>query len=231
MAKLFSRRKKRMKKRLFASVGLSLLALNVFGSAAYATENTEKLQSEFIQEGIQADVNIQFKGGPLRLVEASDFSFGTVRLSKGYVNMPALGQKHYAQVSDARGTKQGWTLGASLSPIVGENGKELRGAELRLLGAEAIPDSYIKIKEEDKAIAIKNTFSFKGASTKLSAGGSFQTLMMAKKGQGQGDYSLVYRSNSFIDRNDSVRLFVPAGVAEAQNYKGHVNWVLTNAPY
>lgn len=230
-----------MKKRLFASVGLSLLALNVFGSAAHATENTKQplILSEFVKEGIQSDVDVQFKGGPLRLVEASNISFGSVDLGERNRHHDALGTKHYVRVSDTRGTKQGWSLGVSLSSFVGENGHKLRGAQLRLFNADVDSviynphePSYSSLKEE-KPTAPDNNSAYKDKATILSPGGPFQTVMIAKKGQGDGDYDLVYKdggTGAAKGRNDNVSLFVPIGAAEAQSYKAHLNWVLTNAP-
>ncbi|MGL9998405.1 WxL domain-containing protein [Enterococcus sp. DIV1444a] len=219
-----------MKKRLFASVGLSLLALNVFGSAAYATENTEKPQSEFIQEGLQSDVDIHFIGGNLKLEKVPEISFGELNIASGPLYSSINNGSQEARVMDTRGTKEGWNLGVSLSPLMGENGEELRGAKLFLQNGRVsgdVPDG-----EKPTLITTPNMMGYSNT-IELSPNGEFQDILLAKKGQGAGYTRLNYGlegSRKKGERNGNIFMYVPRSSAQLQSYKGQMNWVLTNAP-
>lgn len=228
MAKLFSRREKRMKKRLFASVGLSLLALNVFGSAAHATENTERLQSEFIKDQVNSDVGISFESGPLKIGYASNILFPKQPIPNQNVLVSAFAGNHYVEVLDQRGTRQGWSLGAALSPIVGENGNELRGASL-IFENLGIASNYTYDKENPAVVPNKRI--------NLPQGGDFQTVMVARKGSGDATTRLMLsdQSKDFKSRTGNVLtkdigLLIKGATAEPQSYKAQLTWMLTNAP-
>ena len=68
--------------------------------------------------------------GALSIPYASNITFGQQEIRQGDTDYFAMNQKPHVQVNDTRGGAKGWTLGVTISPFLGENGKELTGAKM-----------------------------------------------------------------------------------------------------
>lgn len=153
--------------------------------------------------------------GALSIPYASNITFGQQEIKQGDTDYFALNKKPHVQVNDTRGGEKGWTLGVTISPFVGENGKELTGAKMSLANGK---------------IATKNNQStapeLAGSAFELNE--EYQDVVRAKEGQGAGAFAAVFEGKD--GQNENVKLHVPRAGVEAQSYTADLTWVLTDAP-
>lgn len=167
-------------------------------------------------------------GGALSIDYGSKFKFGTQKIStadKTYYAAPdemSDGSKKptYVQVTDRRGTLEGWKLGISQP----EQFKTAAGDEL--VGAQ------LKFGEAEVASVVNEQYKPSEVSTELilTPGQSNTVAVNAKAGTGVGTW--VYRFGSDEATNaDAVQLSVPGeSVKLAQQYSTKLVWSLENTP-
>lgn len=218
-----------MKKAIVTTAALGFLALSATSTAVFAadlTENTNKTDVTFtagsgedvdpiVPDDTHDDDPSTGGTGALSIPYASNITFGQQEIRQGDTDYFAMNQKPHVQVNDTRGGAKGWTLGVTISPFVGENGKELTGAKMSLANGKVVTKD-----NESVAPEMANDF--------FELSDEYQDVMLAKKGQGAGGFAAVFEGKD--GQNENVKLHVPRAGLEAQSYTADLTWVLTDAP-
>lgn len=218
-----------MKKTIVTTAALGLLALSATSTTVFATdftENTNKTDVTFtagsgedvdpiVPDDTHDDDPSTGGTGALSIPYASNITFGQQEIRQGDTDYFAMNQKPHVQVNDTRGGAKGWTLGVTISPFVGENGKELTGAKMSLANGKVVTKD-----NESVAPEMANDF--------FELSDEYQDVMLAKKGQGAGGFAAVFEGKD--GQNENVKLHVPRAGLEAQSYTADLTWVLTDAP-
>ncbi|MDG0873779.1 WxL domain-containing protein [Paenibacillus thiaminolyticus] len=154
--------------------------------------------------------------GALTLDYVTNFQFGTQTIGSGTISYHAQNKSPFVQVSDKRGTGEGWTLKATASEFQSEDGKLLAGAVLSLRNGQVKSQSG---NVSSPPAAHDVVFDNKDA----------QLVMVAKEGGGRGTWISVFPGTE--DGNSNVQLQVLAGSADAlADYSAVITWELSNAP-
>jgi hypothetical protein len=153
--------------------------------------------------------------GSLTLDYVSNIQFGTQKIMSGNTTYNANNKDPYVQVSDKRGTGEGWVLTAKASELKNSTGESLQGAELTFKNGQVKSQSS-NVSEPPTAYDV----TFDNSDSKK--------FMEAPLETGRGTWLDVF-SGSDGD-NSNVQLKVLAGSAEAESYSGTVTWELTDAP-
>lgn len=218
-----------MKKTIVTTAALGLLALSATSTTVFAadlTENTNKTDVTFtagsgedvdpiVPDDTHDDDPSTGGTGALSIPYASNITFGQQEIRQGDTDYFAMNQKPHVQVNDTRGGAKGWTLGVTISPFVGENGKELTGAKMSLANGKVVT-------KDNESVAPKMANDF------FELSDEYQDVMLAKKGQGAGGFAAVFEGKD--GQNENVKLHVPRAGLEAQSYTADLTWVLTDAP-
>lgn len=202
--------------------------------------------------GIKPDTGEGSTGtkGPLRVDFALNFKFGTVTISgnaadyhplylkanvldeNGKVTDPLQSKyvPHYVQVTDNRGTNEGWQLTVSATPFKGT--KVDTKADLKatlMLGTSEFSSPVKPVDGKD--------FKPEKLNTNIKLTSEPQTLIEAKENQGMGSWATVFSNNkiadiSNLDTNPNITLSVPADSKKDPNeeYKSTITWTLSSTP-
>jgi len=146
--------------------------------------------------------------GALRIDWVTPFEFGSHELSSGtQIYTLERNENPFVQVSDFRGTGQGWVLQVKASEFINDENKVLKGAELSLPAGTVSPyGENQSIKPESKAVVLSNELA---------------EIMVATQDGGMGTWA-----NEFD--KESVTLTVPSG-NYAGDYQAEITWTLTDA--
>lgn len=218
-----------MKKTIVTTAALGLLALSATSTTVFATdftENTNKTDVTFtagsgedvdpiVPDDTHDDDPSTGGTGALSIPYASNITFGQQEIRQGDTDYFAMNQKPHVQVNDTQGGAKGWTLGVTISPFVGENGKELTGAKMSLANGKVVT-------KDNESVAPKMANDF------FELSDEYQDVMLAKEGQGAGGFAAVFEGQD--GQNENVKLHVPRAGLEAQSYTADLTWVLTDAP-
>lgn len=218
-----------MKKTIVTTAALGLLALSATSTTVFAadlTENTNKTDVTFtagsgedvdpiVPDDTHDDDPSTGGTGALSIPYASNITFGQQEIRQGDTDYFAMNQKPHVQVNDTRGGAKGWTLGVTISPFVGENGKELTGAKMSLANGKVVT-------KDNESVEPKMANDF------FELSDEYQDVMLAKEGQGAGGFAAVFEGQD--GQNENVKLHVPRAGLEAQSYTADLTWVLTDAP-
>lgn len=181
---------------------------------------------------------VEGSSGPLTLDYASSLNFGENVISTKdeiyfasaqVLKDPAGVEKTgplFAQITDNRGTLEGWTLSAKQNtPFVSAiKGQTLEGTEIVFQNASAMSPGQSAAPTAMAAV----TFSTVGES---------HNVMTANVGQGAGKWSYLYGSAASVAEVDGrqvmkdVQLKVPGkSVKLSDAYRTTITWTLTNVP-
>lgn len=213
-----------MKKMIFVSLGtVMLLAQSNFMVVAHADEADSKATLELkpttgptepVKPIEPAEPGGEETGnaGPLSIDYVTNFNFGEHELETSQIvyNLEDKPTNANVQVTDNRGTGDGWTLQVSLSEFTTAEKVTLKGAEL------ALP-----VREVKSVIGnISNAPDFE--KDMVLTPGSLQTLMSAKEEAGMGTWAAMYDS-------ENIALSVPSGNHSGQ-YEAKLTWTLADVP-
>ncbi|AYG00366.1 WxL domain-containing protein [Lactococcus allomyrinae] len=184
-------------------------------------------------------------GGALSIDFASSLSFGTQKISSNDATYYAHAQwiskdkdgndvditrPNYVQVTDTRGTWDGWTLTVAESDqFQNSDGDQLTGAELSFSkgyteGTTAATPGYVNT----------DSFTVGTAATKILGAGTNQGMGTWVYGLGgNADYQEnggPHLDNDAVSTASPITLKVIAGTNKATAYTTQLNWSLTNAP-
>lgn len=169
--------------------------------------------------------------GPLSIDFASNFNFGRQVISSQDKTYYAAAQKvtlsdgvttverpNYIQVTDNRGTEEGWTLNVKQNEVFTST----------VDSTHSLPGAIITIKNinvnTSSASAIPSTVA-----SSIILNTSQKTVMAAAVGEGAGTYVAKYGNLSAA--NTSVELFIPGSITKyAETYKTTLIWTLTDTP-
>ena len=153
--------------------------------------------------------------GALTLDHVSNIQFGTQKIMSGNTTYNAKNKDPFVQVSDKRGTGEGWSLTAKASEFKSDSGEVLRGAILSFKNGQVKSQtSNVSTPPTANDVVFDNTDS--------------KVLMLAEVDAGRGTWLDVFSGTE--GDNSNVQLNVLAGSADAQNYTATMTWELSDAP-
>lgn len=153
--------------------------------------------------------------GALTLDHVSNIQFGTQKIMSGNTTYNAKNKDPFVQVSDKRGTGEGWSLTAKASEFKSDSGEVLTGAILSFKNGQVKSHtSNVSTPPTANDVVFDNTDS--------------KVLMLAEVDAGRGTWLDVFSGTE--GDNSNVQLNVLAGSADAQNYTATMTWELSDAP-
>lgn len=156
--------------------------------------------------------------GPLTLDYVSSFDFGSQAIESTAETYNSTTLRPFIQVSDRRGTGDGWQVRAQMSSFTNDGELSLQGASLILSDGSAISPGT------GGAPTVIETIN-------LISGGEAATVVTADIDQGLGSW--LTRWFPTVDEsglNDNVTLEVPAGTATLGEHVADITWTLYDAP-
>ena len=225
------------KKRTFLSsilaISLAVVLLVLPVSAAAARDEAESEATftltagdDSVEPAEPGDGVITEHSGPLSLDYVPNFRFGEKTLSSETEIYPDESLRPNVQVSDRRGTGEGWTLSLKATPFQNtEKTRTLKGAVLRIKGIEIFNPNESQ-SEAPGVVSIGTGLEFgEGIGDGVS-----HTLMTAAIDKGQGTWlGKFYTVDSEDAITNLVELEVPAG-NYAGSYKSVLTWTLEATP-
>lgn len=158
--------------------------------------------------------------GNLTLNYISPLAFGSRTLSSKTEVYHAKTMKPFVQVTDLRGTGQGWQLRAVALPFEASTGAVLTGAEIALKNGQALSANMDAPAPTPEPNVVLPT-----------DGESEQLVFSATEHTGLGTWiDRWYPSNGTVTENDNVTLTVPGSVTKALAYTATIRWTLVDAP-
>lgn len=153
--------------------------------------------------------------GPLTLDYVSNIQFGTQKIMSGNTTYNAKNKDPFVQVSDKRGTGDGWSLAVKADEFKSDTGEVLTGAVLSFKNGQVkSQSSNVSSPPTANDVVFDNTDS--------------KVIMLAEEDAGRGTWVTVFSGTE--GNNSNVQLNVLAGSANAQNYTATMTWELSNAP-
>lgn len=170
--------------------------------------------------------------GPLSIDYASSLNFGKQTISSVDKTYYAKTQKVinkdgdeeyvslYTQVTDNRGTLNGWSLSVKQNGQFKSGNNELKGAKIEFMNGQITTASESKIPS-----LIKEKFDLTA-----DASGAATTVVSAKNGEGAGTF--IYRLGNEKTKEESVQLVVPGKSIKLKDvqYKTSLTWTLNDVP-
>lgn len=155
--------------------------------------------------------------GPLSIDYISNFNFGTHDIPEFKTTYEATNTHPYIQITDSRGTGQGYTLKANPHEFKTKEGDVLEGAYMTMASGEVASSGVGKEPLTNNV--------------RLVPGQSY-TVMWAQQDSGMGTWvnKLFGNKGHLGDRGNFVGLVVPAGTAKAEAYTSTIDWSLENVP-
>ncbi|MFS0595527.1 WxL domain-containing protein [Peribacillus frigoritolerans] len=153
--------------------------------------------------------------GALTLDNVSNIQFGTQKIMSGNTTYHAKNKDPFVQVSDKRGTGEGWSLTAKASEFKSDSGEVLRGAILSFKNGQ--------VKSQTSNVSTPPT-----ANDVVFDNSDSKVPMLAEVDAGRGTWLDVFSGTE--GDNSNVQLNVLAGSADAQNYTATMTWELSDAP-
>lgn len=159
------------------------------------------------------------ESGALTLDYVSSVSFGAQTIESGTATYNSTTLRPFIQVSDRRGTGEGWNVTAQLSNFAFEGENTLSGAALNFTDGEVISNSTSAAPAAEDSVV-------------LSAGGDAATVVTAEEDAGLGSWiTRWYPSDTApTGENDNVRLEVPSGAATLGDHTAVITWTLSATP-
>lgn len=170
----------------------------------------------------QSEATVELTSGLLTLDYVSLIDFGTHEISNTMV-FESTTLEPMIQVSDKRGTGQGWSVTAKASLFTNEEGLEsLQGAKIIFMNGEAVSESQHHSGAPDSNPEVI-----------LHTGGDAALVVSAPVNKGLGTWInrwLPTGGTESAVTNDNVMLDIPSGSATIGKHKAIITWTLTDAP-
>lgn len=185
----------------------------------------EILDPETLEPGTPEDGNVTGNKGPLSLDFVSNIDFGTHEISTAASKYESVNERPYIQVSDRRGTGQGWSVSAQASHFTQNGTNTLDGAVISFFNGEA--DTPL---EGVNAPVVYNIV--------LNAGGDSASVVNAEgrseneqieTAQGLGTWIVKWLKGDGAT-NEKVTLDVPQAAASAGEHTSTITWTLYDGP-
>lgn len=125
----------------------------------------------------------------------------------------------FIQVTDRRGTGEGWHVTAKMGAFTNEGQESLPGAELTFTNGTVISKSTSTSAAPTPSDPVA-----------LVPGEDAVMVVNAAEDEGLGSWLTRWFPKTAGEKNDSVTLTVPAGAATIGNHTAEITWTLTAAP-
>lgn len=161
--------------------------------------------------------------GSLTLDFVSSVNFGENPIEAEDVIYESTTLRPFIQVTDRRGTGEGWKVMAQASNFttvdeeIGETVETLTGAIITFTNGESVSTS-----QSDKPTPADPVT--------LHTGGQAATVVNATKDTGLGSWITRWFPSDGKTTNDHVTLEIPAGVATTGTHTATITWTLSDAP-
>ncbi|WP_088041177.1 WxL domain-containing protein [Bacillus sp. EAC] len=160
--------------------------------------------------------------GSLTLDYVSSVEFGTNDISNKTEVYSAKSKKPFIQVSDRRGTGEGWTVTAKASKFSNGSNETLLGAVLTFKNGSVISNSLGGSPNPTQTVTLNTD------------GSTISPVVSASPGNGLGTWLTSWLGlNPDVNDgalNNNVTLTIPAGSATVGNHETTITWTLTDAP-
>lgn len=154
--------------------------------------------------------------GPLSIDYVSNIKFGVRKISGKSISYKALNENPFVQVTDTRGSGEGWSVSAKMSKFKNGN-KVLQGATLSMKNAIVKAGSTTNISKPP----VSSDIVFDNEESKQ--------VLSARDKAGRGTWLNVWSGAN--QANEAIQLNVLAGTAEANTeYTSSITWELEDAP-
>jgi len=163
------------------------------------------------------------EAGPLTLDYVSSISFGSNEISGEGETYESDTLRPFIQVTDRRGTAEGWSVTAELANFTQTNEttgptETLNGAVLSFANGEVdTPDSISTPPTAEQPVT-------------LAAGGDADLVINANADEGMGKWLNTWFPTEESETNNSVTLDVPGGAAQTGTHTAEITWTLSDAP-
>lgn len=226
---------------LLMTTGALFFSLTTFTFSAFAEDSTSKSNAEIeFKEGTGVSTIVDPEKpdkeldqddkdnpqdeptgdtGALTLDFVSSVAFGEHEVSGSEQVYESETLRPFIQVTDRRGTKEGWNVSAKASNFTSGDDSTLQGSTLSFLnGSVTTPGSTEAPSPNDDV--------------SLATGGDSTNVVNADKGEGMGKWIThwIDSDSSSEDLNSKVTLTVPGGVATTGEHKATITWTLADAP-
>lgn len=163
--------------------------------------------------------------GPLTLDYVSSINFGENPIEGGNVTYESTTLRPFIQVTDRRGTGEGWNVtaqAASFSTEIDENTREntLPGSFITFNNGDVISPSTLETLE---APVLQEPIE-------LIMGGEASEVVTAAPNTGLGSWITRWFPTNETGTNNNVTLEVPAGAATTGTHTATITWTLTSGP-
>ena len=213
-------------KTILAGIIAAGVALSALGSTISAAPITSGAEFELTAPEVTDPVDPIEEGdgietgqsGPLSIDYIPNFSFESAEVSAEAFTVADTSDKPNVQITDVRGTGEGWNLKLAATPFKTNDGKTLSGAILRVKEIDVQnPNSSVSAAP----VAASVVFEFgQGEGT-----GVEHSILTAAKDSGMG----TWLGRFYTGATNHVELEVPAG-AYVGEYTATLTWTLENAP-
>lgn len=168
------------------------------------------------------------EAGSLTLDYVSSVNFGINQIEASTEIYESTTLRPFIQVTDRRGTGEGWNVTAQASSFItveeeeGEEGEE---------ATETLTGSIITFANGEVDSISNSAAPTPANSVQLHTGGEAAQVVNAPADTGMGSWiNRWFPTVESEETNDSVTLEVPAGSATIGNHAATITWTLTDAP-
>lgn len=166
----------------------------------------------FIPDPADPDNSGTGNTGALTIDFLSNIDFGEQKITSNTETFKAKNEHPYVQVTDKRGTGEGWLLTATTTNFT-DDAKVLKGAQMSLKNGQ------VRTKIDNQSAA--------PTTTDITLNGSVQPVFSASEDAGMGTWLDVYEGTD--GANENVTLRVPSGNL-AGEYSATITWSLEDSP-
>ena len=172
--------------------------------------------------------NITGQNGPLSLDYVSHLDFGNQEISTSEEIYSSETTEPYIQVTDLRGSGEGWDVTAEVSNFISDED-----------GTVSLPSSSIQLNNGDTVSTSESANPVVPASINLVTGGDSTTVVSAASrvaeepvntAQGLGTWVTRWLAGEGNTENGNVTLTVPGSTATAGSHTATITWTLETGP-
>ena len=157
------------------------------------------------------------ESGPLTLDYVSSVNFGEQQIESSTQVYESTTLRPFIQVTDRRGTGEGWNVTAQASGFTSSGNETLPGAVLTFANGTVISTSTSPAPTTTDPVV-------------LNTGGEAANVVTAAEDEGLGSWITRWFPAGAGDTNDSVTLQVPGGSATTGDHTAVITWTLTAGP-
>ena len=190
-------------------------------------DEPEILDPETLEPQTPEDGTETNNKGPLSLDFVSNIDFGSHEIPVVAEEYEAVTEKPFIQVTDRRGTGQGWSVSAQASNFEQNGQNTLNNSTITFSNGEsASPLDGIEAPVVQENIEL-TTGGESAPVVEAAARGENESISNA---QGLGTWVIRWLKGEGNDTNEKVKLSVPQGQASAGEHTSTITWTLYDGP-